>query len=174
MWKYDSGRTGASPDALPGELHLQWVRDTVDTGFLPEADLRRRAAGSSEYEYARSGGRLDTDRQAIAGKICCLVLKHFPFVVMATIGKSVRWNATTHVRDAFRFAGILSLFGVSQRSLFNNRRCRLRSAKRCRCDRNATDDHRNQHARGKADIHRAFPFSGAPVRFAHCNHSASI
>lgn len=35
--------------------HLDWVRRTVDTGLIPEADLRRRAQGSSEYEYARSG-----------------------------------------------------------------------------------------------------------------------
>lgn len=26
MWKYDSGRTASSPDALPSELHLQWVQ----------------------------------------------------------------------------------------------------------------------------------------------------
>jgi len=35
--------------------HLAWVRETVDTGLLPEQELRDRAAGSSEYEYARSG-----------------------------------------------------------------------------------------------------------------------
>ncbi len=35
--------------------HLAWVRATVDTGFLPEQELRDRALGSSEYEYARSG-----------------------------------------------------------------------------------------------------------------------
>jgi outer membrane protein assembly factor BamB len=27
MWKYDSGRTAASPDALSHSLHLQWVRE---------------------------------------------------------------------------------------------------------------------------------------------------
>jgi outer membrane protein assembly factor BamB len=26
MWRYDSGRTAASPEALPDQLHLQWVR----------------------------------------------------------------------------------------------------------------------------------------------------
>ncbi len=26
MWRYDAGRTAAAPAALPGELHLQWVR----------------------------------------------------------------------------------------------------------------------------------------------------
>jgi uncharacterized sulfatase len=36
-------------------VHLDWVRRTVDTGLIPEADLRRRAQGSSEYEYARGG-----------------------------------------------------------------------------------------------------------------------
>jgi uncharacterized sulfatase len=36
-------------------VHLDWVRRTVDTGLIPEAELRRRAHGSSEYEYARSG-----------------------------------------------------------------------------------------------------------------------
>ncbi len=35
--------------------HLAWVRETVDTGLLPEQELRDRAASSSEYEYARSG-----------------------------------------------------------------------------------------------------------------------
>jgi len=35
--------------------HLAWVRETVDTGLLPEQELRDRAVGSSEYEYARSG-----------------------------------------------------------------------------------------------------------------------
>ncbi|HID24429.1 MAG TPA: sulfatase, partial [Planctomycetaceae bacterium] len=36
-------------------VHLRWVRETVDTGFLPEQELRNRVARSSEYEYARSG-----------------------------------------------------------------------------------------------------------------------
>lgn len=36
-------------------VHLEWVRETVDTGLLPEQELRDRAVGSSEYEYARSG-----------------------------------------------------------------------------------------------------------------------
>jgi outer membrane protein assembly factor BamB len=27
MWRYDAGRCGASPQALPAELHLQWVRE---------------------------------------------------------------------------------------------------------------------------------------------------
>jgi outer membrane protein assembly factor BamB len=27
MWRYDAGRTAASPVSLPAELHLQWVRD---------------------------------------------------------------------------------------------------------------------------------------------------
>ena len=27
MWRYDAGRTAASPHALPDVLHLQWVRD---------------------------------------------------------------------------------------------------------------------------------------------------
>ena len=27
MWRYDAGRTAASPISLPAELHLQWVRD---------------------------------------------------------------------------------------------------------------------------------------------------
>jgi uncharacterized sulfatase len=36
-------------------VHLDWVRRTMDTGLIPESDLRRRAKGSSEYEYARSG-----------------------------------------------------------------------------------------------------------------------
>lgn len=27
MWRYDAGRTAASPAALPAALHLQWVRD---------------------------------------------------------------------------------------------------------------------------------------------------
>jgi outer membrane protein assembly factor BamB len=27
MWKHDSGRTAVSPDPLPSELHLQWVRE---------------------------------------------------------------------------------------------------------------------------------------------------
>ncbi len=27
MWRYDAGRTGASPQQLPAELHLQWVRE---------------------------------------------------------------------------------------------------------------------------------------------------
>ena len=35
--------------------HLDWVRSTVDTGLIPESDLRRRAQVSSEYEYARGG-----------------------------------------------------------------------------------------------------------------------
>ncbi len=35
--------------------HLAWVRETVDTGLLPEQELRDRAADSSEFEYARSG-----------------------------------------------------------------------------------------------------------------------
>ena len=26
QWRYDAGHTAASPDALPGELHLQWTR----------------------------------------------------------------------------------------------------------------------------------------------------
>ncbi len=35
--------------------HLNWTRRTGDTGLIPETELRRRARGSSEYEYARSG-----------------------------------------------------------------------------------------------------------------------
>jgi arylsulfatase A-like enzyme len=35
--------------------HLAWFKETVDTGLLPEQELRDRAVGSSEYEYARSG-----------------------------------------------------------------------------------------------------------------------
>ncbi|HEY0865285.1 MAG TPA: sulfatase-like hydrolase/transferase [Lacunisphaera sp.] len=35
--------------------HFNWVRRTVDTGFIPEQMLRDFAAGRSEYEYARSG-----------------------------------------------------------------------------------------------------------------------
>ncbi|MBP8257866.1 MAG: HEAT repeat domain-containing protein, partial [Opitutaceae bacterium] len=34
--------------------HFAWVRDTRDTGFIPEQMLRDFAQGSSEYEYARS------------------------------------------------------------------------------------------------------------------------
>lgn len=37
------------------EEHFSWVRSTVDTGFIPEQMLRDYAAGSSEYDYARSG-----------------------------------------------------------------------------------------------------------------------
>ncbi len=37
------------------QVHLKWVRETVDTGLIPEADLRRRAKGTSEYDYAQSG-----------------------------------------------------------------------------------------------------------------------
>lgn len=37
------------------EEHFAWARGTVDTGFIPEQMLRDYAAGSSEYEYARSG-----------------------------------------------------------------------------------------------------------------------
>ncbi len=36
------------------QVHLDWVRRTVDTGLQPEQMLRERARGSSEYEYARS------------------------------------------------------------------------------------------------------------------------
>ncbi|MGC9327066.1 MAG: PQQ-binding-like beta-propeller repeat protein, partial [Candidatus Hinthialibacter sp.] len=27
MWRYDAGRTAASPQTLAGELHLQWIRE---------------------------------------------------------------------------------------------------------------------------------------------------
>src|SRR5438270_643997 len=27
MWRYDAGRTAASPEELPARLHLQWVRE---------------------------------------------------------------------------------------------------------------------------------------------------
>ena len=27
MWRYDAGRTAASPEELPKEMHLQWVRE---------------------------------------------------------------------------------------------------------------------------------------------------
>jgi len=37
------------------EIHLKWVRNTVDLGLLPEHDMRMRAKNSSEYEMARSG-----------------------------------------------------------------------------------------------------------------------
>ncbi len=37
------------------EEHFAWARSTVDTGFIPEQMLRDYAAGSSEYDYARSG-----------------------------------------------------------------------------------------------------------------------
>ena len=36
-------------------VHLQWMRDTVDLGLMPEQYLRDCAKPSSEYEYARSG-----------------------------------------------------------------------------------------------------------------------
>jgi len=36
-------------------IHLQWVKDTVDLGLLPEQDIQDRAKNSSEYEMARSG-----------------------------------------------------------------------------------------------------------------------
>lgn len=35
--------------------HFDWVRRSVDTGFIPEQMLRDFAAGRSEYDYARSG-----------------------------------------------------------------------------------------------------------------------
>lgn len=35
--------------------HFAWMRRTVDTALMPEQMLREFAAGSSEYEYARSG-----------------------------------------------------------------------------------------------------------------------
>jgi uncharacterized sulfatase len=38
---------------LRGE-HFDWVRRTFDSGLIPEQMLRDFAAGSSEYEYARS------------------------------------------------------------------------------------------------------------------------
>jgi uncharacterized sulfatase len=37
-------------------IHFEWVRRTFDLGLLPEQLLRDRAAGTSEYEMARSGG----------------------------------------------------------------------------------------------------------------------
>lgn len=36
------------------QVHIAWVKRTVDTGLIPEQMLRDRARGSSEYEYARS------------------------------------------------------------------------------------------------------------------------
>ncbi|MHC4444804.1 MAG: sulfatase-like hydrolase/transferase [Planctomycetota bacterium] len=35
------------------EVHLKWILDTHDTGFLPEADMHIRATGSTPYQMAR-------------------------------------------------------------------------------------------------------------------------
>ena len=53
QWRYDAGRTAASPEQLPAELHLQWVREyqAPRPAFPGEVRLRYDAT----YEAVASG-----------------------------------------------------------------------------------------------------------------------
>ena len=41
MWRYDAGRTAASPESLPPRLHLQWVRSFTAREPVWEDPLNR-------------------------------------------------------------------------------------------------------------------------------------
>lgn len=79
------------------EDHFSWVRSTVDTGFIPEQMLRDYAAGSSEYEYARSGAYqlercietarlMEHGKEAVPGLIEALQDKYPPVRFWAAAG----------------------------------------------------------------------------------------
>lgn len=63
MWKHNSGRTASSPDALPSELHLQWVRQ------LPQARQAWRDKSNSMLFFDASYEPIVADKLMFVGSM---------------------------------------------------------------------------------------------------------
>ena len=53
MWRHDAGRTAASPEELPAELHLQWERELPPPRPAFPGEVRLRYDATFDQEFSQ-------------------------------------------------------------------------------------------------------------------------